>query len=40
MPQADVIENLNVSHRYVIIHKLERKHGKGVIDMLTIPRPK
>ena len=48
MPHADVIHYLNVSHRYVIIHKLERKpghldfstHGKYVIDMLTIPRPK
>ena len=44
MPHADVIDYLNVSLRYVIIHTLERKPGhldfstlgKYVIDMLTI----
>ena len=48
MPKADVVDDLNVIHRYVIIHNMETKpdhlafstHGKDVIDMLTIPRPK
>ena len=47
MPKADVVDDFNVIHRYVIIHNMERKpdhvafstHGTDVIDMLTIPRP-
>ena len=48
MPQVDVVDNINVIHRYLIIPNMERKpdhlafstHGKDMIDMLTIPRPK